>query len=52
MVTTFQIESLPEIREFLSKFANSHGWDPTMNQRLEAVSEETSVVITRNLEAI
>ena len=41
MVTTFQIESLPEIREFLSKFANSHGWDPTMNQRLEAVSEET-----------
>ena len=41
MATTFQIDSLPEIREFLTTFTKSHGWDPTMNQRLEAVSEET-----------
>ena len=35
------IEVLPELNEFLGKFADRRGWDTPMKERLSAVAEET-----------
>ncbi len=35
------IEVLPELNEFLAKFADRRGWDTAMKERLSAVAEET-----------
>ena len=35
------IEVLPELNEFLEKFADRRGWDTAMKERLSAVAEET-----------
>lgn len=52
MVTPFQIDSLPEIREFLATFTKSHGWDENMRQRLEAASEETLLSLLESPEKL
>ena len=40
------IEALPELNEFFSKFAESRGWDTTMKERLSAVGEETLLTLS------
>ena len=39
------IESLPELNEFIARFANSRGWDDAMKARLSAVAEETLLTL-------
>lgn len=36
---------LPELNEFVEKFARSRGWDSTMKDRLSAVAEETLLTL-------
>ena len=40
------IEVLPELNEFLAKFADRRGWDTTMKERLSAVAEETLLTLS------
>ncbi len=47
METGFSISQLPEIREFLHRFASRNGWDDTMENRLDAVAEETLLTLVR-----
>lgn len=39
------IDSLPELNEFLEKFAGRRGWDTAMRARLSAVAEETLLTL-------
>ena len=39
------IEVLPELNEFIDKFATSRGWSDAMKQRLSAVAEETLLTL-------
>ena len=39
------IDALPELNEFMSKFAASRGWDDAMKERLSAVAEETLLTL-------
>ncbi len=39
------IESLPELNEFITRFANSRGWGEAMQARLSAVAEETLLTL-------
>ena len=39
------IEVLPELNEFINKFATSRGWSAAMKQRLSAVAEETLLTL-------
>ncbi len=39
------INSLPDLNEFMSKFASSRGWDDAMKERLGAVAEETLLTL-------
>ena len=39
------IETLPELNEFIASFANSRGWDDAMKARLSAVAEETLLTL-------
>ena len=39
------IESLPELNEFITRFADSRGWDDAMKARLSAVAEETLLTL-------
>ena len=40
------INALPELNEFISKFANRRGWDASMKERLSAVAEETLLTLS------
>ena len=47
------IEVLPELNEFIRKFANSRGWSDAMKDRLSAVAEETLLTLAPlDLEAL
>ena len=47
------IEVLPELNEFLGKFADRRGWDTPMKERLSAVAEETLLTLSPlDLEAL
>ena len=47
------IEVLPELNEFIRKFANSRGWNDAMKDRLSAVAEETLLTLAPlDLEAL
>lgn len=39
------INSLPDLNEFIIKFANRRGWDTAMKNRLSAVAEETLLTL-------
>ena len=39
--SALHIDALPDLNEFLTKFANRRGWDTAMKERLSAVAEET-----------
>ncbi len=39
------IEALPELNEFIARFADSRGWDAAMKDRLSAVAEETLLTL-------
>ena len=45
--TPFDIGELPGVREFLAAFASRSGWDAGMQQRLDAVAEETMLTLLR-----
>ena len=49
--TVFSPSALPQIREFLRAFASNNGWDSAMTDRLDAVSEETLLILMRQDEA-
>ena len=49
--TMFSPSALPQIREFLQAFASNNGWDSAMTDRLDAVSEETLLILMRQDEA-
>ena len=40
------IESLPELNEFIAKFSKSRGWGDAMRERLMAVGEETLLTLS------
>ena len=47
------IESLPELNEFMATFAERRGWDDAMKNRLSAVAEETLLTLAPlDLEAL
>ncbi|MYJ52868.1 MAG: hypothetical protein F4093_09480 [Gammaproteobacteria bacterium] len=39
------LSALPELRQFLHRFAADSGWDQTMSERLDAVGEETLLTL-------
>ena len=39
------IDSLPDLNDFITKFANRRGWDTAMKDRLSAVAEETLLTL-------
>ena len=39
------IDALPELNEFVAKFADRRGWDQAMKDRLSAVAEETLLTL-------
>ena len=39
------IDALPELNEFIAKFAMRRGWDTAMQERLSAVAEETLLTL-------
>ena len=39
------IDALPELNEFIARFADSRGWDSAMKDRLSAVAEETLLTL-------
>ncbi len=39
------IDSLPQLNEFIARFADSRGWDTAMKDRLGAVAEETLLTL-------
>ena len=39
------IETLPELNEFMARFAERRGWDSAMKNRLSAVAEETLLTL-------
>ena len=47
METGFAVSQLPEVREFLNRFASRNGWDDAMANRLDAVAEETLLTLLR-----
>ena len=40
------IEVLPDLNEFIDRFADSRGWDDAMKARLSAVAEETLLTLS------
>ena len=47
------IDSLPELNEFIARFAERRGWDDAMKDRLSAVAEETLLTLAPlDLEAL
>ncbi len=49
--TEFTLASLPELREFLIRFAKRSGWDGAMADRLDAASEETLLTLMQEDDA-
>ncbi|MCY3829143.1 MAG: hypothetical protein OXF89_08415 [Rhodospirillaceae bacterium] len=45
MEAGFAVSALPEIREFLNRFASRNGWDGAMADRLDAAAEETLLTL-------
>ncbi len=45
MEAGFAVSALPEIREFLNRFASRGGWDGAMADRLAAAAEETLLTL-------
>ncbi len=45
------IETLPELNEFIAKFSERKGWDSDMTQRLSMVAEETLLTLARKDES-
>ena len=45
--TELDVSALGEIRAFIATFASRNGWDATMAERLDAVSEETLLTLLR-----
>ncbi|MDE0065746.1 MAG: hypothetical protein OXN44_02620 [Acidimicrobiaceae bacterium] len=43
--SALSVSELPRIREFLKDFSKRNGWDEAMNQRLDAVAEETLLTL-------
>ena len=41
------IDALPDLNEFIAKFADRRGWDVAMKERLSAVAEETLLTLPR-----
>ena len=39
------VDALPELNEFIARFADSRGWDSQMKDRLSAVAEETLLTL-------
>ena len=39
------IDALPELNEFIARFADRRGWDAAMKERLSAVAEETLLTL-------
>ena len=39
------IDALPELNEFIARFADRRGWDTEMKERLSAVAEETLLTL-------
>ena len=39
------VEALPELNQFITRFANRRGWDNAMKERLSAVAEETLLTL-------
>ena len=39
------IDALPELNEFIARFATRRGWDDSMKERLSAVAEETLLTL-------
>ncbi len=39
------VDSLPDLNEFMSRFANNRGWNDAMKERLSAVAEETLLTL-------
>lgn len=39
------MDELPRVNDFMQSFASRHGWGPEMTARLQAVSEETMLVL-------
>ena len=46
ILVDLDLSVLPRIREFLGAFASRNGWGPKIVDRLDAVSEETLLVLT------
>ena len=46
--TELDVSALGEIRAFIATFASRNGWDATMAERLDAVSEETLLTLLRD----
>ena len=40
------MEALPQINKFLEEFSTARGWGPRMTNRLQAVAEETLLVLS------
>ena len=45
------MEALPRIARFLDDLSNENSWDPRMRDRLQAVAEETLLILSENLES-
>ena len=45
------VSELPRIRKFLSEFADRNSWGPAMQQRLDAVAEETLLTLLDDWES-
>ena len=43
--SSLHIDALPELNEFIAKFANRRGWSTAMKDRLSAVAEETLLTL-------
>ena len=39
------VDSLPDLNDFMARFANSRGWNEAMKERLSAVAEETLLTL-------
>lgn len=46
--TELSMEALPQINDFLQEFSGRKGWEPSMMRRLQAVAEETLVILVES----
>ena len=43
--SNLHVDSLPDLNEFMARFANNRGWNDAMKERLSAVAEETLLTL-------